>query len=92
MGTMSKEHLIMCQTILIYICEKLCEHHPEMLEFLYVCKQKYILNKVSGYSYSIVNDNPLLIIACLIIEYVNLVVPLKGEFYLVSTITLNPVG
>lgn len=92
MAMMGKEQLVMCQKLLIFICNELCLHHPEMFEFVYVGKQKYILNKISGYSYSIINDNPLLIIASLIIEDVNIVVPIEREFYLVSTLTINPVG
>lgn len=63
-----------------------------MFEFLYVSKEKYILNKCSGLSYRVDNIDPLRVIASLIIEDVNLVVKYEGEWVLVSTLTINPVG
>lgn len=88
-----KRCLVMCQKLLIFICNELCQYHPDMFEYLYVGKEKHILNKCSGLSYRVDNTDPLRVIASLIIEDVNLLVKnSEGEWVLVSTLTINPVG
>lgn len=87
-----KRCLVMCQKLLIFICTQLCQYHPDMFEYLYVGKEKHILNKCSGLSYRVDNIDPLRVIASLIIEDVNLIVKINGEWFLVSTLTINPVG
>lgn len=83
---------IMAQKLLIFICDNICEYHTEMFEFQYISNEKHILNKVSGHSYKVNNSDPLLIIASLIIEDVNIVMSSSNGFILVGTLTLNPVG
>lgn len=92
LGTLDPKHIIMCKKLLDFICRDLAKHHPLMFRLFKVNGVEYIQNRVSGHHYKIASDDPLLVIASLIIEDVNILMPSEGEFYLVSTLTINPVG